>query len=150
MVNSVTGEEERLEVVEELPANDKRTAGKAHRGLALGLDLWAAGRLQVLLDNGIRVALLHDLAEDLLANLLAVFLADDARGHLAGAESRDIDLSDELLEPRFDQRLDIGGQIRRGRFQRGHHLPGLVAKRRIERLVDETRPAVAHLSRRKR
>ena len=56
---------------------------------ALGLDLRSAGRLQVLLHDRVGVALLHDLAEDFLADLLAVFLAHDPRRDLARAEALD-------------------------------------------------------------
>ena len=89
---------------------------------ALGLDLRAACRIQVLLLHGIRVTLLHQLGQHFLANLRAIPLPDDLGRYLARPESLDFYGLANGLEPGVDLFFDaLGGQLdAHAPFQRSH------------------------------
>ncbi len=80
--------------------------GKRVTVLTLGLDLRPPGRVQVLLHDGIGIALLQNFADHFLANLLAVALFDDFRRDLAGAKSLDLGGPTHASQARFNLLLD--------------------------------------------
>ena len=94
-----------------------------------GLDGRAAGRIEVFLHDRVGIALLHEVGQHFLANLLAVMLFDDLGRNLAGTKSLDLRGATHAHQPRFNlflysfsRQLDAHTPLQRaGGLHSDHH-----------------------------